>query len=124
MTKTLFEKIYTDPEEKKHFLYDDGVFFAMLDSFPVSPGHSLIIPVRPILSIFDLDEKQFSSLCNILKSVKDGLESRDLEQDYIRIREKNISESSVLFCDKALASLQKNKEISGYNTGNNDGRSA
>ena len=58
MAQTRFQQIYANENPKREFLYDDGEFFAMLDAFPVNPGHALIIPVEPIVSLFDLSEAQ------------------------------------------------------------------
>lgn len=99
---TIFEKIYQDPIQKSRFLYDDGVFFAMLDAHPISPWHTLIIPVEPIVSLFELDDKQILQLRNAIKSTKSMLESRDLKKDYEQIIQFNISSKSVQFVRRQL----------------------
>jgi diadenosine tetraphosphate (Ap4A) HIT family hydrolase len=45
------------------------------DAFPISPGHTLIIPRRHVGSFFDLTADERSSLLELLSSAKTGLES-------------------------------------------------
>lgn len=45
------------------------------DGFPVSPGHTLIIPRRHIRSFFDLSEAERIDLLRLLDEAKYGLET-------------------------------------------------
>lgn len=47
------------------------------DAFPVSPGHTLVIPVRHVLSIFDLTPDEFNELRSVMKEAK-----RDLDAEF------------------------------------------
>lgn len=48
--------------------------FAIFDGFPVSPGHTLIIPRRLVMSVFDLDAEGLASLWALVRSRKTRLE--------------------------------------------------
>jgi len=45
------------------------------DAYPVSPGHSLIIPLRHIRSFFDLTAEERSALLSLLDAARAGLDS-------------------------------------------------
>lgn len=55
MEKTVFMKI-VDREIPKEFLYEDEDTLAFLDISPNSPGHSLVIPKKPVVNVFDADD--------------------------------------------------------------------
>jgi diadenosine tetraphosphate (Ap4A) HIT family hydrolase len=48
-------------------------FFAVADKYPVSPGHSLIIPKRHITNLLDLSSDEMIALHGILRLVKQSL---------------------------------------------------
>lgn len=45
------------------------------DAFPVSPGHTLIIPRRHVRSFFDLTSDERTAMLSLLDSAKSALES-------------------------------------------------
>lgn len=47
---------------------------AIYDGFPVSPGHSLIVPKRHIVSFFDATREEQSALLGLLEDMKNVLE--------------------------------------------------
>ncbi len=49
---------------------------AFLDGYPVSKGHTLVIPFQPVISIFELDEHMQSELWDAVRRVRDILEER------------------------------------------------
>jgi diadenosine tetraphosphate (Ap4A) HIT family hydrolase len=49
---------------------ENEVFFAIEDRFPVSKGHSLIIPKKHIVSFFELDTGDMDPLLQLIKEVK------------------------------------------------------
>ena len=49
--------------------------FAIRDAFPVSPGHTLIIPKRHVSSFFDITQEEKLALLALLDEAKAGLES-------------------------------------------------
>ena len=44
------------------------------DAFPVSPGHTLIMPKRHVASFFDVTEAERTDLMNLLRQVRESLE--------------------------------------------------
>lgn len=51
-------------------IFDDNHFWIIKDNYPVSSGHTLIIPKKHILSLFDLDQQYFIHLHNVIKKLK------------------------------------------------------
>jgi diadenosine tetraphosphate (Ap4A) HIT family hydrolase len=52
-----------------------GTFFAKYDSYPVSPGHVLLIPRRHVDTLFELDPTEREDLFDLLLEVRGMLES-------------------------------------------------
>jgi len=44
--------------------------FAIFDSFPISEGHTLVIPKKIVSSVFDLDDEEYKLIFLLLKNVK------------------------------------------------------
>jgi diadenosine tetraphosphate (Ap4A) HIT family hydrolase len=55
---------------------------AIMDGFPISPGHALIIPIRHIASLFEATREERDSLFDMLEQVK-----VELQVKYIHPRE-------------------------------------
>ena len=47
---------------------------AIRDAFPVSPGHTLIIPKRHVASFFDITDAERADLLALLSSARDALD--------------------------------------------------
>ena len=47
---------------------------AIYDGFPVSDGHTLVIPRRHVPSVFDLDDDDYQACFNLVREVRDILE--------------------------------------------------
>lgn len=60
----------------KTMIYDNDTFYSKLDGFPVTKGHSLIIPKRHINSLEELTEQEKVELFDILKETKAFLNGR------------------------------------------------
>lgn len=58
------------PFFNKEKIAENKYAFAIYDSFPVSKGHSLIIPKKVVSSIFDLGDEEYSFLFKLTKDVK------------------------------------------------------
>jgi diadenosine tetraphosphate (Ap4A) HIT family hydrolase len=50
--------------------------FALEDKFPVSPGHSLVIPRRHILTLDEASEREIAALFALVREVKDQIRRR------------------------------------------------
>lgn len=69
-----FCEIARDSRHERRMLESEHGF-VIRDGFPVSEGHSLIIPKRHIGSFFDLTPVERTELLNLLERAKAGLEA-------------------------------------------------
>ena len=46
------------------------------DGFPISPGHSLVIPRRHVASLFELNEEERTALLTLLEQAKERVAGR------------------------------------------------
>lgn len=53
-----------------------GPAMAIMDGFPISPGHALIIPRRHIASLFDATSDEWEALLELLEQVKINLQEK------------------------------------------------
>ncbi len=49
---------------------ENNTAFAIHDGFPVSPGHTLVIPKRHVSSFFDITEQEQTDLMNLLRQAQ------------------------------------------------------
>lgn len=57
-------------KESSRFLFENELFFALLDQFPVSLGHALIIPKRHTPHYFELTKEEVLASYEAIQSVK------------------------------------------------------
>ena len=62
--------------DKSRVIYDDEYAVAISDGFPVSQGHTLIVPKRHIESIFDATDVELKSIYSLIIAVRNFLEMR------------------------------------------------
>jgi diadenosine tetraphosphate (Ap4A) HIT family hydrolase len=56
-------------------VYEDEMVVATRDSYPVSPGHTLLVPRRHVASVFDVTKVEQAALWTALDKVKLGIDS-------------------------------------------------
>lgn len=56
--------------DKDRIIYEDSTWIAILDNYPVSEGHTLLIPKRHCETFFDLNEVELGTLAATLNVVK------------------------------------------------------
>lgn len=66
MEKTVFMKII-DRELPADIVYEDDETLAFLDISPNMPGHTLVIPKKPVVNIFDADDE---TLCAVMRTIR------------------------------------------------------
>jgi len=73
------QKVMTDncifcnlPNER--ILYESVHWFVISDSYPVSPGHTLLIPKRHIKDYFDINDSEYAELKTVLDLTKARLD--------------------------------------------------
>lgn len=75
MNDCLFCKIING-EVSSYTLYEDDIVKVMLDAFPDSPGHTLIIPKKHFLDLDDIDINVLTHIMETAKTIKILLESK------------------------------------------------
>lgn len=60
----------------------DDLAMVIRDGFPVSPGHTLVIPKRHVASFFELSEAEIQSLMTLLKAAKNTLDKEFNSDSY------------------------------------------
>lgn len=53
----------------------NGFAIAFRDAYPVSPGHSLVVPVRHVASLFDTTPEERAAMFDLLEVAKQQLRS-------------------------------------------------
>jgi len=71
-------------KEKSNVLYEDGSFVVIMDAFPVTEGHLLILPKFHKKEVLDLDEKETAEIFNLARKAGKIL-VKQLEADSINI---------------------------------------
>lgn len=61
------------PEERIH--YESDLWLVVRDGFPVSPGHTLIIPKRHISDYFEINEHEHATLQSVINITKEKLDT-------------------------------------------------
>jgi histidine triad (HIT) family protein len=65
MAETIFSKIIRG-EIPCHKLYEDDLVFAFLDINPLSPGHTLVIPKEPAVTVDQLSDESAAAIGRVL----------------------------------------------------------
>ncbi|MFT4303121.1 MAG: HIT family protein [Candidatus Woesearchaeota archaeon] len=109
---------------KEDYIFENEHFFAIFDIHPISPGHSLVIPKKHIISLLDLETKQWNNLHEAIKETIKIIENSNFQEIYQKIIINKPKEKSRFFCKKMLSHIGINKKPDGYNIGNNEGEVA
>lgn len=62
--------------DEKSFLMENDLAYAILDNYPVSDGHTLIISKRHAASFFDLTDEEMAAFHNLANEVKKYLDEK------------------------------------------------
>lgn len=60
--------------DKSRIIYQDSVWMAILDGYPVTKGHTLLIPKRHCATYFDLNDQELERLNTLIKMIKAHLD--------------------------------------------------
>lgn len=75
-TKSVFTNSTESPFlEKARWVNENRCAAALRDEFPVSPGHTLIIPKRVVSSLFDLSDEEMLDCWHLLNVERTRLET-------------------------------------------------
>ena len=72
---TLFEKIIAG-EIPSYKVWEDENHFAFLTIEPIRPGHTLVIPKKPISHLFDLEKDEYKELMKAVRKVALHIQSK------------------------------------------------
>lgn len=61
-------------DEVRHLLFETATAFSFYDKYPVSPGHSLVVPKRIVSNYFDLSAKEQMACWLIVNKIKTELQ--------------------------------------------------
>ncbi|MCS6906775.1 MAG: bifunctional class I SAM-dependent methyltransferase/HIT family protein, partial [Anaerolineales bacterium] len=67
---------FCSPEPERELLTESATAYALLDKYPVSPGHSLVIPKKHLSDYFELSTHTKTALWIMVERVKDILKER------------------------------------------------
>jgi diadenosine tetraphosphate (Ap4A) HIT family hydrolase len=70
--------------EKSRVILDNDHAIAIYDGYPVSPGHSLIVPKRHIVSFFEASKEEQAALFDLLAEMRQLLQ-KELKPDGFNI---------------------------------------
>lgn len=59
--------------KKEEFIYENQYFYVIRDHFPVSDGHSLVIPKRHMQTFFELTEEEIPFFHDALRETKENI---------------------------------------------------
>lgn len=68
-------------DDREH-LFENSIGFVIFDNFPVSEGHSLVIPKRVYSSYFDSTKEELKGLNELMFQTKDYLDKKFKPQGY------------------------------------------
>lgn len=110
--------------EKEVVIFENNYFISLFDPFPVSPGHTIIVPKRHIPDISDLNKNEWDGLQNVIEKCISFIETNDLKVIYEKMLKNSFSDLSSWFLRKAIKHSRVNTKPDAYNHGVNDGRAA
>jgi len=114
VTKVIFLELYKQNDSS--IFWENQHFFALLDRYPVSPGHALVVPKREVLSIFDLNTHEKAGFLDVISEAKNAIPWKSLEEFY--------SSLEGAHSNKALQSDHLGEASNDFNIGVNEGSNA
>ena len=72
MEKTIFEKII-DGEIPSYKVYEDEHVYSFRDVFPITKGHTLVIPKKHSRNIFDCDPETAANIGRVLPKIANAV---------------------------------------------------
>lgn len=67
---------FCNPDSERELLLESAFAYAMLDKFPVSNGHTLIIPKKHCANYFDLSIEEQTNCWNMVNNAKELVENK------------------------------------------------
>jgi diadenosine tetraphosphate (Ap4A) HIT family hydrolase len=111
-------------QEKHKIILENELFYARLDDFPVTPGHTMIVPKRHVVSLMDLTEQEWAALKPFIKETIAVIESTDMQSLYRQLRTEMSNEKARMYFLEMLGHTGVDKKPDAYNFGVNEGEAA
>lgn len=73
---------FCDPQPAERIFYEDELTQGLWDSFPVSPGHALVVPRRHVATWFDATAEEQAALTRALSVARDIVAERHRPDGY------------------------------------------
>jgi histidine triad (HIT) family protein len=106
-------------------ILENNLFFCLLDGFPVSPGHTLVIPQREVKSLMQLTNDEWIELNDFIRKVINKLPNLDLIDIYTKMKKGTENPKAKQYISDCVNHLEsKGFEPDAYNHGINDGIAA
>lgn len=109
---------------KERIIWENELFYALFDAYPVSPGHCLVIPKRHVVDVVAMNDAERVSIFAIIEQVLAVVRDTDLKEVYLDILKSPPSETAAWFLRQAIANPNINTPPDAMNYGINDGRAA
>jgi histidine triad (HIT) family protein len=68
MENTVFAKIVSR-EIPAAIVYEDAETLAFLDASPNTPGHTLVVPKKPVTNVFDADDETWTAVMRTVRTL-------------------------------------------------------
>ncbi|OGK24765.1 hypothetical protein A3A46_03670 [Candidatus Roizmanbacteria bacterium RIFCSPLOWO2_01_FULL_37_13] len=121
MDKCFFCQVQSQSQQ---VIWNSDKLFAIYDSYPVSPGHTLIVPKRHVANLNEITDDEWNEVKIGINELSKLHQTSALKEIYTNFIKAEISDESAWFCNKALKHPRLNTKPDGYNHGVNDGRAA
>jgi histidine triad (HIT) family protein len=84
MNNTIFSKILAG-EAEASFVYRDELVSAFMDLHPVNPGHTLVVPNKPVVGLADLDDRTAAQMFNVGRAIAAAIRRSEIACEGINI---------------------------------------
>ncbi|ACL72008.1 HIT family protein [Thioalkalivibrio sulfidiphilus] len=106
-------------------IYENRSFVVAFDTNPVNPGHTLVIPRRHVVSLFELDESEQADYFDAIHGARRVIESTDMAALYRdMLNRPDLRERPKGHIENVLKLPFLDRRPDAYTVGNNDGRAA
>ncbi|PID32543.1 hypothetical protein CR956_01915 [Candidatus Saccharibacteria bacterium] len=105
------------------FLVENDYFYSMLNNYPVTPGHAMVIPKFHVANLRELDPKYASHMLELVHQTLRELSTEKLKRFYSSNIQNPLDDNSKRLCDDALELLD-NFNTDNFNVGVNNGATA
>lgn len=109
-------------KDGSEIIYNNGIFAAQFDRFPVVPGHSELFPLEHKVSIEDINLLEASAVFSSLEDLKKLVNNTDLEKVYRGMIANPLNDISKEMCEHMLTKPYLKEHVVDYNFGCNNGR--